>query len=57
MFATFFAWQEEQMNNHMNNPGTRPGTGISPKFTDIIIGRKLAFDLQEDTVLTWNMIN
>lgn len=34
----------------------RPGTGISPKFTDIIIGRKVARDLPEDTVLTWEMV-
>lgn len=34
----------------------RPGTGISPKFTEIVIGRKVLQDLQEDTVLTWDMI-
>ena len=34
----------------------RPGTGISPKYTDIVIGRKVLTDLEEDTVLTWNMI-
>lgn len=34
----------------------RPGTGISPKYTDIIIGRKVKTDLQEDTILTWEMI-
>lgn len=34
----------------------RPGTGISPKYTDIVIGRKILVDLSEDTVLTWNMI-
>lgn len=34
----------------------RPGTGISPKFTDIVIGRTIRDDLKEDTVLTWDMI-
>lgn len=31
----------------------RPGTGISPKFSDVVIGRKVTRDMQEDTVLTW----
>mgnify|MGYP005758474113 FL=1 len=34
----------------------RPGTGISPKFTDIVIGRTIRDDLKEDTVLAWDMI-
>ena len=34
----------------------RPGTGISPVFTDIVIGRKAVRDLSEDTILTWDMI-
>ena len=34
----------------------RPGTGISPKFADIVIGRKVLKDLEEDTILTWDMI-
>ena len=34
----------------------RPGTGISPKFTDVIVGRKVTNDLKEDTVLTWDMV-
>lgn len=34
----------------------RPGNGISPKYTDIIIGRHVNQDLDEDTVLTWEMI-
>lgn len=34
----------------------RPGTGISPQFTDIIVGRKVKMDLREDTILTWDMI-
>lgn len=34
----------------------RPGTGISPKYEDIVIGRKVKKDLLEDTILTWEMI-
>lgn len=34
----------------------RPGTGISPKFTEIVIGRTVKTDLSEDTVLTWEMV-
>lgn len=34
----------------------RPGTGISPKFTDIVVGRAVKRDLSEDTVLSWEMI-
>lgn len=34
----------------------RPGTGISPQFMDIVVGRKVLFDLEEDTILSWNMI-
>ena len=34
----------------------RPGTGISPKFADIVIGRKIKADLEEDTILTWDKI-
>lgn len=34
----------------------RPGTGISPVYTDIVIGRKILKDLDEDTILTWDMI-
>lgn len=34
----------------------RPGTGISPIYTDIVIGRSLKMDLSEDTILTWDVI-
>ncbi|HUM84501.1 MAG TPA: N-acetylneuraminate synthase family protein [Lachnospiraceae bacterium] len=34
----------------------RPGTGISPKYTDIVIGRTVNTDLEEDTILTWEMV-
>lgn len=34
----------------------RPGTGISPKYYDIVLGRAVKTDLAEDTVLTWDMV-
>lgn len=34
----------------------RPGTGISPEFESIIVGRKVTSDLAEDTILTWDMV-
>lgn len=34
----------------------RPGTGISPIYTDIVIGRRVIADLEEDTILTWDML-
>lgn len=34
----------------------RPGTGISPEYIDIVVGRKIVKDLEEDTVLTWEMV-
>ncbi len=34
----------------------RPGTGIAPKYMDLVIGRKVTRDLEEDTVLTWDMV-
>ena len=34
----------------------RPGTGISPKEIAHVVGRTINMDLEEDTVLTWDMI-
>lgn len=34
----------------------RPGTGIRPKYVDVIIGRSAVIDIQSDTTLTWEMI-
>ena len=34
----------------------RPGTGISPDYVEIVVGRKVTEDLSEDTILTWDMI-
>lgn len=33
----------------------RPGTGIEPKYYDLIIGKKSIVDIQEDEVITWEM--
>ena len=34
----------------------RPVTGISPVYTEIVVGRTVLKDLEEDTILTWDMI-
>ncbi|MBA7629329.1 hypothetical protein ES703_36827 [subsurface metagenome] len=34
----------------------RPGYGIPPKFLDIIIGRKAKKDIEEDDIITWDLI-
>lgn len=34
----------------------RPGTGISPQFADIVVGRQIRCDCTEDTILTWDKI-
>ena len=34
----------------------RPGTGISPRFAEIVIGRAVKQNLAEDTILTWDMV-
>lgn len=34
----------------------RPGTGISPCYTEIVVGRQIKMDLKEDSILTWEMI-
>lgn len=34
----------------------RPGTGISPQYIDIVVGRRVTRDLSEDTILTWDMV-
>ena len=34
----------------------RPGTGIPPRYADIVAGRKAQRDLEEDTILTWDMV-
>lgn len=34
----------------------RPGTGISPKMWDVVVGRRARVDIPADTVITWEMI-
>ena len=34
----------------------RPGTGIYPKFVDVLVGRVAKVDIPEDTVLEWEMV-
>lgn len=34
----------------------RPGTGIAPNYADIVVGREVKADLDEDTVLTWESV-
>lgn len=34
----------------------RPGTGIYPKYLDMLIGRKAKVAISEDTTITWDMI-
>lgn len=34
----------------------RPGTGISPEYVEVVVGRKVTKDLEEDTILTWEII-
>lgn len=34
----------------------RPGTGIQPKFYDIIKGRKAIKDIPEDSIVSWDMV-
>ncbi len=34
----------------------RPGTGISPQYAEIVKGRKVIRNLEEDTILTWDML-
>lgn len=34
----------------------RPGTGISPRHFEMVVGRTAAVDIPEDTTLTWDML-
>lgn len=33
----------------------RPGTGIAPKYYDLILGKKTVMDIEEDEVIRWDM--
>ena len=34
----------------------RPGYGIPPKFLNIIIGKEAKKDIEEDDIITWDML-
>lgn len=34
----------------------RPGFGIKPKFIDAVVGRTAAVDIDEDDIITWEMV-
>jgi sialic acid synthase SpsE len=34
----------------------RPGTGINPKFLDLVVGRVAKVDIPDDTTITWEMV-
>lgn len=39
-----------------NMRSIRPGLGLPPKYYDILIGKKIKFDVKRGTPLSWNMI-
>lgn len=34
----------------------RPGTGVSPKYIEVVVGRELKTNVNEDDILTWDKI-
>ena len=34
----------------------RPGTGISPRYLDLVVGRVARADIPDDTTITWEMV-
>jgi sialic acid synthase SpsE len=34
----------------------RPGYGIPPKHLELVLGRQLKVDAEDDDILTWEMI-
>jgi len=34
----------------------RPGTGISPRHLDLVVGRTARVDIPDDTTITWEMV-
>jgi sialic acid synthase SpsE len=34
----------------------RPGFGIKPKFIEAVVGRRAAVDIEEDEIITWEMV-
>ena len=35
----------------------RPAHGVSPKYIDEVVGRKAAVTIEEDDIITWDMVN
>jgi N,N'-diacetyllegionaminate synthase len=35
----------------------RPGTGVLPKFADLVVGRRAKHDIPEDTLITWDCLH
>lgn len=48
--------KQGEIINESDIMAKRPGTGISPNFKDIIVGRTAKRDLYEDDILQWDMI-
>ena len=55
LVATHFIEADSSITEEMLSI-KRPGTGISPKFYDIIVGRKARIDIMEDEPITWGML-
>ena len=34
----------------------RPGTGVRPKYRDVVVGRRASVDIPADTTITWTML-
>ena len=39
-----------------NTRAIRPGLGLSPKYYEIIIGKKVIKDIKRGTPLTWDLV-
>lgn len=35
----------------------RPGTGIEPKYTKLVVGKKAKMNIKKDDLITWNKLN
>ena len=42
--------------NNKNVRAIRPGLGISTKYFDIVIGKKVVQDVNRGTALTWSLL-
>lgn len=34
----------------------RPGFGVRPKYLELVLGRPLLRDVEEDDILTWDLV-